>query len=372
MKKILLLFILWFLLLNTLNILSSHLITDYTSYELPKNITISPRHIFVPWLNFDGRNYLEIASQGYVHKYRVDLRVFFPLYPLLIRILSFNFRFYPVLVGLIISLTSFIGCLFVFDRLLHDENVSKKTRAKVFILLLLFPTSYYFLAFYTESLFLLLTLLTFYYLNKKNFLLASIFTAFATATRIIGLALIPAILFEAYHSYKRNKKIPFLIIITPLGYFIYSAYLQMISGNAFSVILKQKDWNRQISIFSPWTALKEGFVKIVYGSALSRSNTIIHFIEQLEFFMAILILIFLIISINKIKFSYWLYVFFSLVPIFFSGMLSSIPRYIIVMFPIYIFLARKIPEKYFYFICTVFFILLIILTSLFLRGYWVA
>lgn len=372
MKKILAGFIIWFLVLNALNILSSRVLFDSTSYELPGNITISPRHVFVPWLNFDGRNYLEIAAYGYNHPYRLDLRVFFPLYPLLVRIISLDFHFYPVLAGLMISFFSFLGSLFVFHKLLKLDGFAKKERDRALLLLLLFPTSFFFLAFYTESLFLLLAMLTFYFLKKKDFLRASIFTALATATRVTGLALIPGVLWEAYQSYKKTKKVSFSVLLTPLGFVFYMIYTQLTSGNALSIIQSQKDWNRPIGILGPFYAFKEGLLHAVYGSSLGRLNPVVHFIEQVEFVAALSILIFLAVSFRKIKTSYWLYAFSSAVFMFFSGILSSVPRYVIVLFPLYSYLAKKLPGKIYYAICVLFFILLVILASLFLRGYWVA
>jgi len=372
MKRILMLFIVWFLLLNILNPLSLKFLFDKTSYELPKNISLSYRHVTVPWLNFDGRNYLEIATNGYNPNFRIELRVFFPLYPLLIRLFSFNLLLNPILTGLIISFLAFLGSMFVFNKLLQEEGIKESERRKTILLLLLFPTSFYFLAFYTESVFLLLSLLVFYFLNKKNLLFASIFTALASSTRITGLALLPVIFWEGFQEYKKSKKFPPITIIAPLGFIVYGLYLQLATGDGLAIILKQKNWDRPMGIFGPIIALREGFSKFLFASPMTRGDFFGHSMEVMEFIFAIFYIFFLIDSFKKIKFSYWLFIFFTALPIFFSGALSSIQRYMIVLFPMYVYLVKKINKKYFFIVCLLFFILLVYFTSLFLRGYWVA
>jgi len=371
MKKILLIFLIWFFALNLLNPLSLKLLFDRTSYELPKNISLKYRHITVPWLNFDGRNYLEIVDKGYEPGYKTDLRVFFPFYPLLIRVISFNLLLNPILIGLGISISAFLVCLLIFYQILKDDKIIEEKRKKILFLLLLFPTSFYFIAFYTESIFLLIVLLVFYFLNKKNFFLASLFTLLATATRISGLALIPPLIWESYNTFKKTKKISWMIIISPFGFIFYSLYLYLVSSEIFPFIFKQKNWNRIIGIFAPFNAFKEGFNNALQGSLITKGNFFGRSMEITEFIFAIFLIFLVILSFKKIKFSYWLYLFFSCLPIFFSGILSSVHRYMLVMFPIYIFLG-SLSKKYYYIFCFVFSILLIYFSCLFLRGYWVA
>lgn len=373
MKKIITLFIIWFLLLNLINKLSSRFFLDNTNYELPKNIKISHRFLILPWLNFDGRNYLEIVNKGYKSLgQKVDLWAFFPFYPLLIRILSFNLFLNPIFIGLGISLICFIASLYLFNILLIQDRLSLDKRKKMIILLMIFPTSFYFAAYYTESLFLLLVLSAFYFLNQKKIIQASIFTALASATRIVGLAIVPSILWEAYRQYKETKKFPLSVLIAPLGYVFFSLYAQVTTGSAFSMIEKHRSWGRQIQPLGIWFALRDGLLKILFRSNASKNNLIVYSVELLEFFIALSLILIIIFSLKKIKLSYWFYILFSSLFIFSSGILGSIPRFIIVMFPIFIYLVKVLPKRIYYSVVFFCFILLIYLTSLFLRGYWVA
>lgn len=371
MKKIITLILAWFIVLNILNIVSLKLLFDRTSYELPEGISIPYRHITVPWLNFDGRNYLKIASDGYDQEYQTDLRVFFPLYPILVRLISLNFLLNPVLVGLGISVLSFTAAIFVFNIILRNKKINEKQRLKSILALLVFPTSFYFIAFYTESLFLLLVLLTFYYLDRKNFIGAALITAIATATRVTGLALVVPLVFEAYSDYKRTGKFSLAVFLAPLGLLLYATYIQFFGGGAMSIISSQKNWNKPLGVFGPVIAFKDGFLKFLYGSAITRGEFFGRSMEVLEFVSAALLLILIIYFYKKIKTTYWLYMLVSIMPIFFSGVLSSVHRYMAVLFPIYIIIG-SLPKKYYYPVILMSILLLIYLSSLFLRGYWVA
>src|SRR3990167_799324 len=66
--------------------------------------------LFWSWANFDGVHYLGIAAKSYFAQFT---QAFFPLYPLLIRILT-GFIHNSILNGLIISNFSFLACMAVF------------------------------------------------------------------------------------------------------------------------------------------------------------------------------------------------------------------------------------------------------------------
>ena len=218
MKKIVTIFCIWVVFLFFINKASTYFLKNMTSYEVYfPQVTMPMRPVFMPWLNYDGRNYFAIVMDGYRDDYfkngklaNVDeKRVFFPLYPLIIRALSLDRHINPIFVGLGVSYVSLLGSLFILYDLVQKDFDNKKA-IKTVLLLLLFPTSYYFLAYYTESFFLFLSLLMFWFLRKKNFLAASAVCALATATRMIGVSLIIPLLYEAYLYYKKTKKISFM------------------------------------------------------------------------------------------------------------------------------------------------------------------
>ena len=122
-----------------------------------KYINYITNPLFYGWANFDGEHYLSIAMFGYK-----DLQqAFFPAYPILMDSLShlFGTSLESYLwSGIIISNILFLFSLFLFWKIIKLDYSEKIARISI-ILLLLFPTSFYFASVYTESLFLFSSLL---------------------------------------------------------------------------------------------------------------------------------------------------------------------------------------------------------------------
>ncbi len=169
--------------------------------------------LLYPWANFDGVHYLLIAGQGYTNNFG-----FLPLFPLLIRLAGAQF-----FSGFILSNLLFLASLFVFYKLLIFDYSNKEIRL-VIISLLLFPTSFFFASIYSESLFFLLLVLSFYFARKKQWLAASICGMFLSITRIVGIFILPALIYEFIKQEKRlsSKLIPILLI--PVGIISYGLY----------------------------------------------------------------------------------------------------------------------------------------------------
>jgi len=112
------------------------------------------------WQRFDTLWYLKIATRGYSPQ--DGSTVYFPLYSLLIRaggkILLGNY----LLVALIISNLAHIGLLFYLYRL-TTSLLEAETARRTVVYLAIFPTTFLFLAGYTESLFILFPLAAFRY-----------------------------------------------------------------------------------------------------------------------------------------------------------------------------------------------------------------
>ena len=72
--------------------------------------------------NFDGVHYLRIAQDGYAYQYT---QVFFPLYPVLIKMVSFITFGNFVVAGLLISNVAFIAGLILFYKLI-SQNYNRK------------------------------------------------------------------------------------------------------------------------------------------------------------------------------------------------------------------------------------------------------
>ena len=128
-----------------------------------------PSYLLPRWIsalaNFDGLHYILIAKNGYSE----FEQAFFPLYPLIIRLVAPLFSNNQLLTGLLISNVSFLFGLILFYKylkLISSDSIRFNPILSV-LFLLAFPTSFYFGAVYTEGLFFFYSSQLYIFLRKK-------------------------------------------------------------------------------------------------------------------------------------------------------------------------------------------------------------
>lgn len=345
----------WRLLLYAIELISPYVFPLRTAF-------LNPVH----WANMDGGHYLFIARAGY----GLYEQAFFPFYPVLISMFSFLPIPLPY-VGLIIShVAFFIGILLFYDVALA---ANKKNALWSVVFFLAFPTSYYFAAVYSTSLFFLLSVSTFWAIKKQRWLLVGIFGAFASFTRIFGIfLLIPAVM-----EYVRTKaKIcsrDFLAIgLIPAGLVAYMIYLYAKTGDALSFIHVLPAYGSQRSagniVLLPQVFWR--YAKILFTASPA---TIEYGIALLEIVVFIFFL-YLVLRAFKtnIGASYILYSAIVLIIPSLTGTLTSIPRYVLDAFPLFIVMGIGHNKALKIMMLVIMLVGLIVCTSLFLQGYFVA
>lgn len=328
---------------------------------------------FWAWGNFDGEHYLSIARQGYGN----GEQAFFPLYSLLIRFLSW-FRqgdiYAAQFSGLMISNAAFLlGLLGLWKLIKMDFN---ETTAKISVMLLLvFPTSFYFGSVYTEGLFFALSVWAFYFARRKNWWIAGALGAFATATRFIGIILLPALVAERLWGSKGKRFIwSWLgLAFIPLGLFCYMFYLNQTTGDFLAFFHSLSGFGEQRSTnVVPLPQVFWRYIKIINDIP---KNDLLFFAVIVELVTAILFLAASILSFLKLRISYAVYLALGYLIPTFLGSFSSLPRYVLVLFPAFVLFA-VILEKRSIFIKLVAIVLSVLLlgitTTMFTRGYWIS
>jgi len=152
---------------------------------------------------WDGPHYIAIAKNWYVNAGEQRLFiVFLPLYPILIRLTTFDYRYINLSALLISNVSSVVAMVYLFKlaKLDFEDDVAKRA----VIYLSVYPTAYFMCAIYTEGLFLALVTACFYYARLGKWSLAGFLGMLASLTRINGLLLLPALLVE-YLSQRRWK-----------------------------------------------------------------------------------------------------------------------------------------------------------------------
>lgn len=388
-KRILLLFLFWRLILFVIAFLAVIFIHTFAGTFPYYNLVLQPTNL-PEWVwgfgNFDGVHYLRIAQNGYNAEFS---QAFFPLLPLLIRYANFipeNPALRTVtfvdpgffITGIILVNLFFLFALIMFYKLIRIDFSDKVAFGSI-VLLLSFPTSFYFGAIYTESLFLFLSLGAFYFIRKGNFIAAGVFGSFASATRILGLFLLPVILIEIYLKIKKkeikfnSEKFTKAIIgtlLVPFGTLLYMLYLRLNFENPIYFLTSQPAFGAERTsgnlILLPQVIYR--YMKIFLTVPIQTQQ---FFNAFLEFSFTIISLIVLMVFFKRMRISYFLFTLGCLILPTLTGTFSSMPRYSLMSFLLLPVIVQA-TKKYTIVLAGLFIVLGIILTSLFIRGYWVA
>lgn len=339
----------------------------------PFNFSLSP--YFFSWANFDGEHYLSIAILGY----KSLEQAFFPVFPLLISFFARPdpFNLLPSLVnstlaGLFISNISFVLALIYLWELVKID-FSKKIAYLTIILLLSFPTSFYFGSLYNESLFLLLSVLSFYSARKGNFFLAGVFGAVSSATRVFGILLLPALIIEALLQKKSKAGMLWLLLI-PVGLGAYMWYLNSTIGDPLAFYHYQTLVGQQHQ--SGITLLPQVYFRYIKMLATTSVQNPIFQTLVLEFFVGLAFFFLPVYGyFKKIRLSYLVYASLSFLIPAAQGSFSSAPRYVLVLFPSFLAAALwtvGLPKLVRIVVLALASLGLFMEAALFLRGYWIA
>lgn len=374
--KIICLFLTWRIILFLVSFLAIYLIPQFGGrfpyYDTELLSTGLPSWI-ISFGNFDGVHYLRLARMGY--EASEFTQAFFPAYPLLIKIISLE-KFYFI-TALVLSNLFFLTSLYLCYKL-FKLDYSDKTSWKGIILLLVFPTSFYFGAIYSESMFLFFLLASIYLVRKKHFLGAGLYAALASATRIMGILLIPVVLIEFYLSIRRkeiNVKDRSLtnafigILLIPVGILLYMLYLNLNFDNPLYFLTAQPFFGAERSqslVLLPQVLFRyfKIFITVPFVSLASLN-------ALLELIFTIIPLGLLIFAYKKIRFSYWIFILGCLILPTLTGTLSSMPRYALMSFLLFPFIAEK-SGRFFRLVVLTAVIFGLLMVILFNRGYWVA
>lgn len=295
-----------------------------------------------PWVNmwsrWDAGWYVDIARTGYeFHAGFPSNAAFFPLYPLLMRAIH-ALLFLPatdywwLLTGIALSNIALLVGLGYFRALLAmDFTAEVASRATIY--LLVFPTTFFFSGVYTESLFLALTVAAFYYARNNRCLLASILAALGTLTRSQGIVLVVPLLAEYFRQRDFNpQKIRWNIAafaLIPAALFLFAVFLKLKFGSWSVICDVQRPWGRHL--MWPWHPLVWFFR---HAPPLSTEHH-----DILDFCFLLLLIVAASIGLRQLRGSYSVYLWAAVA--FFSswGTLGSVPRFDLVIFPLFMVLA---------------------------------
>ncbi len=382
--KAFLIWIIWRFFLQVVVVLAPIFIEylpSFPYYEILES-TYLPKSIY-SWANFDGVHYLTIVQFGYR---QLDLiQAFFPVYPFLVKMISLLIND-PLVSGLLLSSVSSIGCIY-FGFKVSKRLFDKKTAIHYIAVLLSFPTSFYLNAVYNESLFLLLILAGVWYSQTNKKLISGLLMGLSSGVRLVGLMLIPSFFLKWIASslncsasfklslkakFKNNWKFVIGLSIGSIALILFMILLKQEFNNPFYFFSVQADFGtgRQTNLVFPLQSFYRSIKMLIFV----RPIDVKYFSYAQDFVISTLVFLGILFSWKKIKLEYSLFSLISYTIPILTGNLSSMPRYVLVLFPVMMWWASYISKRKklyyaYYFVST---LLLIINLTLFIQGYWVA
>lgn len=151
--------------------------------------------VFTAWERQDALWFLRIASAGYAPD--DGSAAFFPLYPLLVRAVGTLLGGSWLLAAYLVSSVALVAGLAVLHRLTLHELGSEQIARRTLLYLAVFPTGLFLFAPYSESLFLALSVGCLYAARRSAWLPAAALGAMASGTRSVGLLLVLPLAVEA-------------------------------------------------------------------------------------------------------------------------------------------------------------------------------
>ncbi len=225
----------------------------------------------------DAERYLDIAKNGYVREGENAINlVFYPLYPLLIRALSFvtgDLAFS----GLLISQLCYACASIVLYKWVALDRSSSDAWFSV-LLLALYPYSVFVMGVFSEGLFLLLTIGCLYQIRRQRFGWAGAVGFLAALCRVQGMLLILPAVYELLALRFGEKKRPFawkdlLVLLIPAGFGVYLGINAFLHGNPFQFLqyeagepwYQTSQWiSRNIALQYSLAQQYEGLAWIIY------------------------------------------------------------------------------------------------------------
>ncbi len=292
-----------------------------------------------PWQRFDTLHYMRIAESGYEVE---EDSVFPPLYPAIMT--GTGWLLSPILpqaernlmAAIIISNVAFFGVLVLLYRI-TDKEFQEDSAKRSIIFLAIFPTSFFLLAAYSESLFLLFAIGSILSARKGNFWLAGSLALLASLTRLTGVILILPLAYEYLNQrqFKMSKMdwsgFAIFLPIFGIGGFLIWRYM---AGLPPLGEIYENYWHQTTGF--PGVDLIRSLIMMVQGKAA--------FTLLFDIFCALLLIGTTIAAFRILGLTYGLYsvglLLFILLPTSELKPLYSFSRYALAFFPTFMILSQ--------------------------------
>ena len=302
------------------------------------------------FVRHDSGWYVEIARRGYdassaIAGGRSNI-AFAPVYPMLMRAVGRLFGRSPgdfYLGGIIVSWLSFAAAMVVLYRL-AALDLPRRRAERAVLLTAIFPFSFFFGAVYTESTFLLFTLLSFYGLRRRRWAIGGVAGAMASATRGTGILMWPALAWVAWRSAEATRRdrlaAAAALVVASLGFVGYCAYIYDLTGQPLLWATSLTRWGSGYHPGgAPWTAPVDLLRRLLTHPYVYLATEPMALYDTLYGVTALLFAGSIPFVWRRFGAAYGLFMLANLWVPLSSGAFEGLGRYCSVLFPAFIWLA---------------------------------
>ncbi len=234
-----------------IGLLSREILQPFLPLQEPGAPFTSDPYLAV-WGHWDTRWYLDIARRGYSpdllpHTGEANY-AFFPLYPLLMRVLGWVVGD-VYLAGLLISNVSLGTAMLLLYRLVRlDAEAAVAERSVKYLILL--PTAFLFSGVLTEALFVALNVAAFYAARQNRWWTAGVLGGLAALTRSNGALLVFPLAWMCFADAERRKRWPVhlaALSLVPAGTALFALYTWMLVGDPLAFVHVQRAWHKMLA-----------------------------------------------------------------------------------------------------------------------------
>ena len=344
---------------------------------IDQGFQFTPRWLIDMWCRWDSSWYLSIAGGGYSAGESLgnaySNMAFFPLYPDLVRLLtvwlpsSVQSPALLLTAGLAISNLCFFASIVLLYALTLRLTGEKAVAGRTALLTVCLPAAYIFSAFYTESLFFFLSLCVCVAAERDRWALSAVFAALAALTRANGfvIVLVPAWIYMSRRGWDFRRLgwrwTWFLLVPLAIAAHFFTLYLK--TGDFFAFFMAQKAWAR--GTVSPIGILRESI------DALRDPSPQLAILDRAAF-LAYLTISACAIWREKTLRAYAVYAAGLMLAYGASGLMYSMTRYTLVVFPAAIFASLRIRnEEAFRWLCAALAVIQTLLWIGWTNYYWI-
>jgi hypothetical protein len=219
--------------------------------------------LFRTFAQWDARWFLQIAEHGYEEV--PQAAAFFPVYPAAAHALAW-LTGSTLVAGVLISLAAGAVAAWALAEIARPV-LGQHGANDVVLYLALYPVGFVLTALYSDGLFLALAAGSFLAATRGKAVTAGVLGGLATGTRLLGLALLPALivlLWRGRDPRSLARLAPLALLPAAVG--LYALYLDSKLGDAWAFTSAQADWDRGLSPLGPLAGLHDSVLAAGRGA----------------------------------------------------------------------------------------------------------